>query len=171
MLAVSGDLDQSPAGSHPFPEAKTWQFTQHKPFIAVYDHDRRSVYLMVQRIKRHPFLSLFDGSDPNTSTGERHTTIVPTQALFFMNDPFIHTKSAHLATRLMTIENDEQRLDRLFRLMFGRTATTDEKNLAKNFLKDYVAELNDVTAEQRAERAWAAWVRVMMSSNEVLFVD
>ena len=171
VLAVSGDLDSTPGGPHPFPDAKTWQFTQHKPFTAVYDHDRRSVYLMVQRIKRHPFLALFDGSDPNTSTGDRHTTIVPTQALFFMNDPFIHAKSLHLATRLMALEDDKRRLERLYHLMFGRSATSDERDLATKFLTHYGQDLGDVPADQRAERAWAAWVRVLMSSNEFLFLD
>ena len=43
---------------------------------------------MTQRIKRHPFLALFDGADPNASTpGVRHTTTVPTQALFFLTTP------------------------------------------------------------------------------------
>ena len=48
----------------------TWNFTQHKPFKAVYETDRRSVYLMTQRIQRHPFLALFDGADTNASTGD-----------------------------------------------------------------------------------------------------
>ena len=37
MLAVSGGLDRSPGGPHPFPEQTSWDFTQHKPFKAVYD--------------------------------------------------------------------------------------------------------------------------------------
>ena len=93
LLFVSGDLDSTPGGPHPFPDPKTWGFTQHAPFAAVYDTNRRSVYLMTQRIKRHPFLALFDGPDPNTSTASRQTTTVPPQALFFMNDPFVHSRA------------------------------------------------------------------------------
>lgn len=66
----------------------------------MYEHDKRSVYLMVQRIKRHPFLALFDGADPNSSTAERRLTTVPTQALYFLNDPFVHAKSVKMAERL-----------------------------------------------------------------------
>ncbi len=87
VLAVSGDLDRSAAGPHPFPEAHTWGFTQHTPFQAVYDHQRRSIYLMTQRIRRHPFLGLFDGADASSSTAQRHTTTVPTQALFSSTTP------------------------------------------------------------------------------------
>jgi hypothetical protein len=69
LLFVGGNLDLSPAGPHPFPPAHERKFTQHNPFKAVYETNRRSVYLMTQRIQRHPFLAIFDGADPSTSTG------------------------------------------------------------------------------------------------------
>src|SRR5207342_1510539 len=87
ILAVSGELDSTPAREHPFPSPISWGYTQHNPFIAVYDDNKRSVYLMTQRLKRHPFLALFDGADTNASTPSRGATTVPTQALFLMNDP------------------------------------------------------------------------------------
>jgi hypothetical protein len=77
MLAVAGDLDRTPGGPHPFPDPKTWDFTQHKPFKAVYDTNRRSVYLMTQRIPRHLFLAHFDGPDTNASTARRTTSTTP----------------------------------------------------------------------------------------------
>ncbi len=46
LLAIGGGLDRSRGGPHPFPPEKTWGFTQHNPFQAVYPTDRRSVYLM-----------------------------------------------------------------------------------------------------------------------------
>ena len=72
LLAVGGNLDRTPGGPHPFPPQPTWDFTQHNPFKAVYETNRRSVYLMTQRIQRHPFLALFDGADPNASTDRAH---------------------------------------------------------------------------------------------------
>ena len=88
-------------GPHPFPPVETWGFTQHAPFSAVYETNRRSVYLMTQRIKRHPFLALFDGADTNVSTAGATPTTVPTQALFLMNDPFVHEQSMRFAGRLI----------------------------------------------------------------------
>ena len=64
LLAVGGGLDRSKGGPHPFPPENSWGFTQHNPFLAVYDTNRRSVYLMTQRIRRHPFLALFDSPTP-----------------------------------------------------------------------------------------------------------
>src|SRR5204863_398311 len=74
----------------PFPAVSTWNYTQHNPFKAVYHHDRRSVYLMTQRIARHPYLALFDGPDTNASTARRVSSTTPLQALFLLNDPFVH---------------------------------------------------------------------------------
>jgi len=165
LLAVSGDLDPGPGGPHPFPEPKTWKFTQHTPFTAVYDHDRRSVYLMTQRIKRHPFLALFDGADPNSCTGRRDSTTVPTQALFYLNDPFVHARAAGLARRLAALPDDTARLDRACRLVFGRPPRETEVALAGRFLASYPA------AAGANQDAWAGWLRVMFASNEFVYID
>jgi cytochrome c553 len=168
ILAVSGELDRSPGGPHPFPEAKTWGFTQHNPFVAVYDHNRRSVYLMTQRIKRHPFLALFDGPDANASTGVRHSTTVPTQSLFFMNDPFIHAQANSLAMRLLQLQNDDARLERAYRLLFGRSPSASEREVNRRFLDETRRETK---GGDTAGNAWTAWLRVMFASNEFVYVD
>ena len=107
-LWLGGDLDRSVGGPHPFPPVETWGFTQHAPFTAVYETNRRSVYLMTQRIKRHPFLALFDGADTNASTAHRDSTTVPTQSLFLMNDPFVHAQSLLFAERLIAAAADDR---------------------------------------------------------------
>ena len=167
ILAVTGDLDRTPGGPHPFPDEKTWGYTQHNPFAAVYDHDKRSVYLMTQRIKRHPFLGLFDGADPNSSTPRRDVTTVPTQALYFLNDPFVHAKSARLAERLLALPDAEARLKRLSLLAYGRPPTADEVQVAARFLASY-GQPGD---KDRDRKALAAWARVVFASNEFLYVD
>jgi hypothetical protein len=171
ILAVSGDLDPRPATGHPFPPESAWGFTQHNPFSAVYDHDHRSVYLMIQRIKRHPFLALFDGADPNASTADRLPTTVPTQALFFLNDPFVHAKSASLARRLEPLSGDDARLDRAFRLLYARAPSSRELDSGKQFLARYAAVLPNGNSEERHRVAWAAWLRVMFAGNEFIYVD
>lgn len=161
MLAVSGDLDLTPGGPHPFPDPKTWGFTQHSPFTAVYEMNRRSVYLMTQRIKRHPFLALFDGPDPNTSTAGRQTTIVPTQALFFLNDPFAHARAESLAVRLLKLPDDRARVEHACLLFYGRPAHDKDYSIAQRFL----------AAEGDRKVACAAWLRVMFASNEFVYID
>jgi hypothetical protein len=171
ILSVTGELDLTPGGPHPFPDEKTWGFTQHGPFNAVYDHNQRSVYLMTQRIKRHPFLTLFDGPDANSSTADRFSTTVPTQALFFTNDPFVHAKADAFAGRLLKLADDDARLDRTWRLAFSRLPNAEERSAAREFLADYSGQLTEVPEGERQRQAWAAWLRVVLSSNELIYID
>lgn len=172
ILAISGDLDRTPGKGHPFPSPVTAAFTQHGPYSAVYEHNQRSVYLMTQRIKRHPFLALFDGPDPNATTAERRTTTVPTQALFFLNSPFVHEKATHLATRLRSeFKTDEQRVTRLWKLTAGRIPTSTERDEALVFLKEYQAELRASGQPDVENTALAAYARSLLGSNEFLHLD
>lgn len=172
VLLVSGELDPTPGREHPFPPPTSWGFTQHGPFTAVYDHHRRSVYLMTQRLKRHPFLALFDGPDPNASTAERLGTTVPTQALFFLNDPFIHDKAESWATRLLAaLPDDTARLDEAWQTAVARKPSSAERTEALDFLAAYRAELLASGIDNGDRRAWAAYLRTLIGSNEFLYVD
>jgi hypothetical protein len=172
ILRVSGTLDPSPGRGHPFPPPTGWGFSQHGPFSAVYDHDRRSVYLMTQRIKRHPFLALFDGADPNASTAERRTTTVPTQALFFLNDPFVHARADQFAARVLAAATTEpERVHAAYRLALGRNPQPEEALEAAEFLAAYRRELAAAGNEASESAGWAAFARVLFGSNEFLTVD
>ncbi|MEZ6054140.1 MAG: DUF1553 domain-containing protein, partial [Planctomycetaceae bacterium] len=172
ILTVSGELDATPAEGHPFPTPTSWGYTQHGPFSAVYDHNKRSVYLMTQRLKRHPFLALFDGADPNTSTPARLGTTVPTQALFFLNDPFVHEKAEKWAARLQTNGNNESDwIEQAWTHAFGRSPTQTERDEAIAFLADYRAELLASGMDNVDQRSLAALLRTLIGSNEFLHVD
>jgi hypothetical protein len=166
LLLASNELDRSPGAGHPFPPEKQWKFTQHNPFKAVYDTKRRSVYLMTQRIQRHPFLALFDGPDTNASTPRRDTSTVPTQALYFLNDPFFHARAEALAKRLLALPA----LDRVaaaHRICFQRAPQASEDRSAGAFLEACRAELG-AGAELAA---WSAYARTLLGSNEFLYLD
>jgi hypothetical protein len=166
MLAVSGRLDRTVPGPHPFPAVNTWAFTIHKPFHDVYDSDHRSVYLMVQRNRRHPFLALFDAADPNLSTPQRQPTTTPTQTLYLMNSPFVHQQSEALAHRLMSAGSDDAVRVRLaFELTHAHLPTTAEINDALSFVSEYRAKVADPV------EAWAGFARVLLASNAFLYVD
>ena len=172
ILAVSGELDRTIPTEHPFSSPITWGYTQHAPFAAIYDHDKRSIYLMRQRLKRHPFLALFDGADPNTTTPDRLTTTVPTQALFFLNDPFVHAKAEKWATRLLNEETEEaERVERAWRQTAGRAPNDTARAEASEFLRAYRAELESLKLDNVAMRALAAYFRALIGGNEFLHVD
>jgi hypothetical protein len=173
MLALSGRLDRSVGGPHPFPATGT-PFTQHAPFTAVYETHRRSVYLMTQRIRRHPFLALFDGADPNASTARRRLTTVPTQALFLMNNPFVHEQAAGFADRILRLAGDDrERIQLAFKMALARPPSTGESRSATGFLRRYGNEIKNagVPPERQMPECWAALARTLLCRNEFLFVD
>ncbi len=174
LLYVGGELDEAPAGPHPFPPEQTWGFTQHSPFAAVYETRRRSVYLMQQRLRRHPYLALFDGADSSTATGARLESTTPLQALFLMNDPLAHAAAAKLAGRVTAAAADEPaRLGLAFQLAWGRPPVREERQEAEGFLRRYRERLAAVRAPaaQVEPAAWAAFARALLSANEFIFVD
>ncbi|MCP4511078.1 MAG: DUF1553 domain-containing protein [Fuerstiella sp.] len=177
LLGAAGNLDTTVAEAHPFPAESTWTFTQHNPFAAVYDTNKRSAYMMVQRQRRDPYLALFDGADPNASTPVRQLTTVPTQALYFLNSPFFHDQAAGFSQRILTTDRNSnvsaqaeempsarqrRRIDSAFRLLYQRAPTTTESETGKQFLEQYPGSLQE---------KWAAYARVLLATNEFLFLD
>ena len=127
---------------------------------------------MQKRNRRGRFFALFDGPDPNASTPLRDVTTVPTQALFFLNDPFVHAQAAKFAGRIVASSSDDRvRLEFACRQLFGRSATDDEHSDAKEFLSQYAATTTNSAAEKSRIEAWIAYSRVLLSSNELLSID
>jgi hypothetical protein len=174
LLFVSGELDESPPSPHPFPPRHTWNWTQHNPFHAVYDSKHRSVYLMQSRLKKNPYLALFDGADPSSSTGVRLPSTTPLQALFVMNDKLAHESANKLALRVENSSADESaRITFLFQIALTRAPDADEQGDCREFLKAYREKLQSrgVSARQAESEAWQALARVVLSGNEFAFVD
>jgi hypothetical protein len=174
LLVVGGNLNRTPGGAHPFPAMNTWNFTQHNPFKAVYDTNRRSVYVMTQRIQRHPFLALFDGPDTNASTAERTISTTPLQALYLMNDPFTHTQAKKFAERVRGEgKDDTTRIERAYLLLYGRPPSAEEETAAQEYLATVKDKLkaNGTPTEQVPAKAWESLARALFLSNEFVYLD
>jgi hypothetical protein len=174
LLAVGGNLDLSAAGPHPFPAQDTWDFTQHKPFKADYPTNRGSVYLMTQRIQRDPFLAIFDGADPSTSTAARMTSTTPLQALYLLNDPLVHQQSRRIAERIAAHGSDvETRVAFAYQLLLACPATADEVEATREFLANAEPLLRDAgtPSDQIETEAWSAYVRALLRLNEFVYID
>jgi hypothetical protein len=174
LLAISGNLDPTPGGEQPFPPETQWRYTQHTPFYANYETNRRSVYLMQQRIRRQPYLDVFDGPDPNAVTGARPITTTALQALYTMNDPFFHTQADGLAVRVgMQFNSDLDRLKYAYKLVYGRAPKPDEIRDAWQFMAAARKSLEGtgVPDFQRNRQVWASFMRVLLASNEFVSID
>ncbi|MBI3856515.1 MAG: DUF1553 domain-containing protein, partial [Planctomycetes bacterium] len=164
ILAVSGTLDRSMGGAHPIPSMDTWEYTEHKPFLSVYDHRLRSVYLLTQRISRHPFLGTFDGAETNSGTPARITSTTSLQALSLLNDPFLHQQAAAFAARLAREgKDDETKIDRAYRLALGRAPTDAERGASLGYLIATRSRLDD-------RQAWESFARVLFRLSEFVYV-
>jgi hypothetical protein len=177
LLCVSANLDLTPGAEQPFPLEMSWHYSQHQPFIgadSAYATNKRSVYLMQQRIRRQHFLELFDGADPNSETGIRPQTTTALQALFDMNDPFFHTQADALAIRLaMNFETDAGRLGYAYQLLYSRAPAADELREARQFLTTARQSLGGSRLPdwQVSRAAWAGLMRVLLSANEFITLD
>ena len=174
MLFVAGKLELQRPGPHPFPPITEWQWTQHNPFKAAYESRHRSVYLMIQRLQRHPYLALFDAPDANVSTDVRPESTVPMQALYLMNNPFVQEQASALARRAMNdAAGETDRLKSACLRVWSRAPRAAEVKQAQRFLSDCRREFQQAgTPPERIElEAWSSYARVLLTSNESFYVD
>jgi mono/diheme cytochrome c family protein len=97
-------------------------------------YDRRTVYGRVSRYKLDEFLQLFDFPSPNLSAEKRFTTSVPLQRLFFMNSDFMQQQGERLAQRLAGEPDNRARIQKAYRLIFGRAPTDAETKAGLEFI-------------------------------------
>ncbi len=131
MLVVSGRLDLSIGGPSIRPGTKS-------EFGYKFESERRSVYLPVFRNALPDLFAVFDFPDPNLVAGKRNTSTLATQALYFMNHPFVIQQSKHAAEALLRVENLAvgERVELAYRRALGRLPSAGEAALAMEFLGD-----------------------------------
>ena len=171
LLVSSQQIDLNPGSAYPIPPAGSWSYSQHVPFTGVAETDKRSVYQMTLRNRRQPFMGLFDGADPNATTPLRQITTVPTQSLYFLNDPFFHGQAEKVARRILGHADDVSRLNELFRIVFQRLPTESERDAATAFLIKYREAIAETPAADQPLALWSACSRVLLSSNQFLYLD
>lgn len=156
LLSVGGTLDPSMGG--PAVDIVKSPFSQ-----------RRSVYGHIERQNLPAFFRTFDFASPDTHSPQRFTTTVPQQALFLLNSPFVVEQAAALAKRpeIEAIAEPAERIQAMYRLLFGREPNDEERLLGVKFVSDPPA---DGTAPNVAG-SWTKYAQALMVSNEFIFVD
>jgi mono/diheme cytochrome c family protein len=118
------------------------------------NNHRRTVYGFVSRRKPDPMLALFDFPNPNIASDQRVVTGSPLQHLYMMNSRFVEEQAGALARRLCG--DDRERIRQLYRILFVRRPSPREADLALAFVR---------------ESSWKEYARVLLNSNEFLFVN
>jgi hypothetical protein len=172
MLAISGTLDPTTGGSLLHVKNREYLFNHTSRDATRYNEPRRSIYLPVVRNNTWDVFQLFDFPDPAVSSGDRNTTTVAPQALFLLNSDWILRTSEHLADRLGPNASDAGRVRDLYRLAYGRDATSAETNRALDLVREVEKTLANTVTEsaQRRRTAWASLCQVVMSANEFVYV-
>ncbi len=173
MLAVSGLLDRKMGGS--LLTAKPRQYvtgTDSRNYDG-YAHPRRSVYLPVVRSAIYNVFQTLDFPDPSVPNGNRSTTIVPTQALLMLNSPLADQATAAFAkTLLASARGDDERISAAYRRAFGRTPTSQEVERVTTYLRESIASADPMLSpDEKRNRAWRGLCRVLLASNEFVFVE
>jgi hypothetical protein len=124
FLAAAGKLDPTIGGrpaeltAEPFPT-------------------RRTIYGFVERQNLPGVFRTFDFASPDTTSPQRFSTTVPQQALFLLNSPFVVQQAKQLVARpdVKSLSSDEERIERLYQIIFQRKPDPDEIQLGKTFLE------------------------------------
>ncbi len=174
MLMLSGQLKEGSNGRHPFKPTEQLKYNQGAPFAELYDHEYRSVYLMTPRLNRHPMMALFDGADANATTGERMESTVPLQALYVLNGEFVRQNAKGLAVRTCEYSSElSERVHYIYQLAYSRKPQADEIEGVGRYLERYKSSRSSVQTDQAAaeEEAWISVARVLLGSNEFMYLD
>jgi mono/diheme cytochrome c family protein len=131
----------------------------------------RTIYMPIVRVGSQPasarLREIFDFTPPAQFSGKRPQTVVPTQALYLLNDPFLRARAADLARLATTAAADRRgRIEWLWLRVLSRPATSAEADEAGAFL-DQLAPL--VAESKQAEHdAWVELCLSLFESNEFL---
>jgi hypothetical protein len=159
ILAVSGALDRTMGG----PGFRLYRYTVDN--VATYypiedfgpDTFRRSVYHQHARSVKPELLGQFDCPDSSLPAPKRVSTTTPLQALSLLNNSFILDQARRLARRSLDDAGDDPnaRIDRIWRLAFGRQPDPAELDEARQFA---------------AEQGWELLSRAVLNANEFVYV-
>lgn len=180
MLAASGELIASPGGP-----ALPLEYIENtgglrptgvnppnfalKKFRPTQEFER-TIYLPVVRFAQSGPARLrnaFDFTQPAQIAGKRAQTVVPTQALFLLNDEMPRRRAQRIAADLLAVAVDrDARLQQLWLRALNRPITPAEQKDASAFL-DTLAAMRQTPPTNEAI-AWTELCHAVLSSNEFI---
>ena len=172
ILAMSGHLNGERGGPPvfpPLPEGLAQQLSAETRGAARWDTTRgpdawkRSIYVYQRRSQPLPFLEVFDSPPLTLPCERRETSVTPLQALTMYDSGFVNTEAEAIAERIVRESGSQNggRVRRAFQLAFGRNPHPDELNQAQRFFR----------TRESGQEALVALCRVLLNSNELLYVD
>ena len=138
MLAVAGKLNRQPPQKDLAVGTRSGQRGQRETRSAEDTH--RSVYLPIDRSLLPPALELFGFPDPNSTSPGRSESIVPTQALYLMNDVFVVSQAQAMAEMLeKRFDSRQEQVQMAILWAYGRPASQQEIQASEQFFKEFAS--------------------------------
>jgi hypothetical protein len=153
LLSISGRL-KSQQGGRPVDIANAPQ------------SQARTVYGLIDRQSLPGTFRAFDFASPDQSNERRSRTMVPQQALFAMNSPFVIVQAKAIVTRpeIAALTDPTARISGLYHVTLLRDPTPDELLDAVEFVTGTKDDASQLTV-------WEQLAQVLLSSNELMYLD
>jgi hypothetical protein len=170
LLMLSGTLDLTMGGSLQTGRGTDGENNQGRLSLNPEKLKRRTVYLPLRRANLPTLLNLFDFGDATTMSGKRQLTNVATQALFWLNSEFMADCAAQVAQALLTstAKDEAERLALAYQRILNRRAEPDEIAGGLKYLAGFKQKF---VGDQAEQKAWQSYCRILMSSNDFVYVD
>jgi hypothetical protein len=167
ILKVSGRLNDKRSGPSIYPSLTQEVKDAANPVsVSMWQEspkdqqDCRSVYLIVKRSLKVPFLETLDFANSTSPTPVRTVTTTAPQALLLLNDPWMHEQAEHLSKRIFSQagQDSTQQIEILWKLVYQRAPTPEEMQSALKYLGS------------NPER-FVSLCRALLNSTEFIYVD
>jgi hypothetical protein len=169
ILATSGSLDLQMGGT--LLTAKNFDYVTNDQSgnAAKYDSYRRAIYLPIIRNALYSMFTIFDYNDPSTPLEQRPSTVIGSQALFFLNSEFLLGQSRRLALDVSSdCEDQTLQVKHLWNRIFRRDPSHEELELSLGFLKTVPTERK---SDDSLHLPLIALTQTLFASSEFLFID
>ena len=169
MLAIDKSIDYTMGGTLQSGFGTDGENSNARLSIDPTTSPRRMVYLPLRRANLPTLLNLFDFGDAVTSLGKRPVTNVAPQALFMMNSEFVSERAANLARQLLEEEewSDAERLERAHLRVLTRKPDPIEVDQGLSYVGGFRSQFENSAPQE----AWQSYCRILLASNDFIYVD
>ncbi len=169
MLSLDGSIDLTMGGTMQSGFGTDGENSSDRLSIRPDDVTRRTVYLPLRRANLPGLLNLFDFGDATSSASKRPSTTIAPQALFLMNSDFIVQRARNLSKQAAdNAPTPSDRMKNLYMNILGREPNASEIDNGLSFLNQFQQKF---VGKGSADDSWFSYTRILLASNEYIYLD
>jgi hypothetical protein len=168
LLKIGGALDETMGGTLQAGFGTDGENSNSRLSLNPDDLTRRTVYIPLRRANVSTLFNIFDFGDATTSQGRRAVTNVAPQALFMMNSEFVARQARQLAEQAV---RESSGADERVRLAYMSALNRQPTAADQDFAMTYLASVRERFSDMDELDAWQSFCRILLSSNEFIYVN